>query len=383
MMQPQGTPPPHMPDTHTLSVIIPVYNVADYISECLDSILAQTLTDFEVICINDGSTDSSPSILEEYAHKDPRIHVVHQANRGYGSAVNHGLDKAQGEFISIIESDDLILPHMYATLVDLIKTTNADFVKGGYKPFWDEAEGRRFDEGAPCPPEYDHRPITPRKHPDSYRWELATWSGIYRTSFLNRFHIRHHESPGASYQDTGFFFQTLSFAEKAIWIREPFYLYRQTNPNSSIHKKGGEDIIFKEYQFIKEQMQRFPEYWTECKKIFYSCMVSGHLWTIKRLHPDFIEAFLRLWMPILHEALDAGELTEQAMHPTEKAFVTCLLALEGKDAHHIAKACVATDTFVKIFHCTPGKFLFFHPNRLGLYSFLTRIRLKLSTLLPH
>lgn len=372
-----------MPYAHTLSVIIPVYNVADFIGECLDSILNQTFTDFEVLCINDGSTDSSPSILESYAQKDSRVRVLHQTNRGYGSAVNHGLDKAQGEFISIIESDDLILPHMYATLVDLIKKTNADFVKGGYKPFWDGPEGRRFDEGAPCPPEYDHRLITPRKHPDCYRWELATWSGIYRASFLNKFHIRHHESPGASYQDTGFFFQTLSFAEKAVWIREPFYLYRQTNPNSSIHKKGGEDIILKEYLFIKQQMQKFPEYWDECKSIFYTCLVSGHLWTIKRLHPDYVESFLRLWMPVLHEALDTGELTEQAMNPTERAFVACLTALEGRDARHIAKACLASDAFAKNFHCTPGQFLFRHPDYQEIYSLWTRLRLKLSSLLRH
>ena len=91
-----------------ISVIIPVYNVEPYLRECLDSVVNQTFRDIEIICINDGSTDDSPSILEEYAAKDNRIAVLHQANAGLSSARNKGLDNAKGEYILFIDSDDSI-----------------------------------------------------------------------------------------------------------------------------------------------------------------------------------------------------------------------------------------------------------------------------------
>src|SRR5690606_22590995 len=92
-----------------VSVIIPVYNTENYLRECLDSILAQTFTDFEVLLINDGSTDSSGKICDEYAEKDSRIKVFHKENGGVSSARNLGLDNAKGEWICFVDSDDEIL----------------------------------------------------------------------------------------------------------------------------------------------------------------------------------------------------------------------------------------------------------------------------------
>ena len=86
-----------------ISVIVPIYNVEKYLCECLDSILSQTFKDFEVLLIDDGSTDNSPKIVDDYSKKDNRIIVYHRVNGGYGSACNFGLDSAKGEYISIIE----------------------------------------------------------------------------------------------------------------------------------------------------------------------------------------------------------------------------------------------------------------------------------------
>ena len=89
-----------------ISVIIPVYNVEKYLSECLDSVVNQTLRDIEIICINDGSTDNSLSILKEYASKDSRIKIIDKENQGQGYARKVGLDKASGEYILFCDSDD-------------------------------------------------------------------------------------------------------------------------------------------------------------------------------------------------------------------------------------------------------------------------------------
>jgi len=94
--------------TPTFSIIIPVYNVAPYLRECLDSVLAQTYTSWEALCVDDGSTDGSGAILDEYAAKDPRFRVIHQKNAGVSAARNKALQKAQGEYFGFVDADDSI-----------------------------------------------------------------------------------------------------------------------------------------------------------------------------------------------------------------------------------------------------------------------------------
>ena len=112
-----------------ISVIVPVYNVERYLPQCLDSILAQTLTDIEIICVDDGSTDESGRILDRYADLDKRLVVFHGPNAGYGAAMNTGLFAATGEYIGIVESDDSILPQMYETLYAAAVKDDLDLVK--------------------------------------------------------------------------------------------------------------------------------------------------------------------------------------------------------------------------------------------------------------
>ena len=91
-----------------ISIIVPVYNVEKYLRECLDSLINQTLEDIEIICVNDGSTDSSPQILEEYASRDSRIRVFHQENQGVSVAYNYGIKQVKGKYFTIVDSDDWI-----------------------------------------------------------------------------------------------------------------------------------------------------------------------------------------------------------------------------------------------------------------------------------
>ena len=91
-----------------ISVVVPIYNVEKYLAQCLDSILEQSLKDIEIICINDGSKDSSLEILKNYAQKNARILITDKENTGYGNSLNIGISSAQGEYIAIIEPDDFI-----------------------------------------------------------------------------------------------------------------------------------------------------------------------------------------------------------------------------------------------------------------------------------
>ena len=114
-----------------LSVIIPVYNVEPYLEKCLDSVLKQTYKDMEILIIDDGSTDRSGAISDEYAAKDSRIRVFHTENRGLSAARNLGLDNAVGGYIGFVDSDDWIEPDMYEVLLKKAEETGADIVECG------------------------------------------------------------------------------------------------------------------------------------------------------------------------------------------------------------------------------------------------------------
>ena len=116
---------------YKLSVIIPVYNVENYLRECLDSITSQTVKDIEIICIDDGSTDNSPKILKEYQKKDSRIKIITKENGGQASARNLGIKKAQGEYIAFIDSDDFIESEMLEKLYTKAKDNNLDIKSKG------------------------------------------------------------------------------------------------------------------------------------------------------------------------------------------------------------------------------------------------------------
>lgn len=116
-----------------ISVIIPIYNSAQYLPACLESVLNQTYRDLEVICINDGSTDGSLQILQQLARQDSRLRVIDQKNSGASAARNTGLDLARGEFVAFVDSDDTLEADMYETLLSLQEAHQADIAHCGYK----------------------------------------------------------------------------------------------------------------------------------------------------------------------------------------------------------------------------------------------------------
>lgn len=121
-----------------VSIIIPVYNVEGYLSECLDSLKNQTLKDIEIICINDGSTDNSLEILNDYAQKDNRIKVIDKENEGQGIARNLGIELAQGEFIGFVDPDDWVEPEMYEQMYNQAKKLSSQIVICDYKKYLED-----------------------------------------------------------------------------------------------------------------------------------------------------------------------------------------------------------------------------------------------------
>lgn len=163
-----------------LSVVVPVHNVADYLPECLDSLLGQSLADLEVIAVDDGSTDASADILRARASKDRRLRVITQANAGPGAARNRAVAEARGEFLTFCDGDDRVPATAYAYLVDSLRESGSDFVVG---------RARRFDSSGLVGParvrgvhSTDRRGITAGEFPEALH-DLILCNRVFRTDF--------------------------------------------------------------------------------------------------------------------------------------------------------------------------------------------------------
>ena len=234
-----------------ISVLVPCYNVEKYVAECIDSILAQDFEDYEVICLNDGSTYSTPEILHRYADKDPRIRVIDKPNSGYGASMNRGLDEARGEYIAILESDDFMESNTLGSLYEAAKRNIARAVKANLYFYWSKPRPRNEKNqliGEDVPELVD-----PREFHELFWYMPSIWSALYERGYLDENGIRFLETPGASYQDLAFTFKVWACADRIALLKEAFVHYRQDNEASSIHSPGKVFCVCDEF----EEMERF------------------------------------------------------------------------------------------------------------------------------
>lgn len=239
-----------------ISVIVTIHNAEKYLRECLDSALAQTFTDIEILCIDGGSLDSSPQILEEYARKDGRIRIINDTNTSYGHKVNRGVQEAGGEYISVLESDDMYEPFMLEKLYEVAEQYSPDFVNADYTCFF-EINGKRFQEITKMYPKSDYnRLMENQKHPEEFGVIPRYWTGIFKKAFLERDEIWLNESAGASYQDMSFRFLTSVLAQTSYHLDLPVYLYRTDNPDSSMHDCKKTVVIAEEHDFLHHELKK-------------------------------------------------------------------------------------------------------------------------------
>lgn len=270
-----------MTDQAKVSVVIPVYNVERYLKECMNSVIHQTLTNIEIICVNDGSTDRSLQILEDYARHDSRIKVISKPNSGYGNTMNVGIDHATGTYIGIVESDDYIEKNMFERLYNAACKYHAEVVKSDHYSFATQKgkKQRKYQEA--CPQEYYKQILNADTFPEIFDFAMMNWSGIYRRDFIETNHIRHNETPGASFQDNGFWFQITTLAKRIVFLPEAFYYYRQDNPNSSINNKNKVFCICEEYAYIQKFLEcdreRMKQYFVPFfRKKFFNYLNTYH-----------------------------------------------------------------------------------------------------------
>ncbi|KAA8501040.1 glycosyltransferase [Mediterraneibacter catenae] len=313
-----------------VSIVIPTYNVENYLRECMESVINQTLSDIEIICINDGSTDGSLKILREYADRDERVILIDKKNEGYGVGMNTGMDIASGEYIGIVEPDDFVPLTMYEDLYNIAKDNELDFVKADFYRFTrDSRTGELnlvYNRLDPSGENYN-QVISPFEKPYVTKFIMNTWSGIYRRQFIEEHHIRHNTTPGAAFQDNGFFWQTFMYAKRCMFLDRPYYMNRRDNPNSSVKNKEKVYCMNIEYDFIRDIfMQKENEkLWDRFKYYFNYKRYFSYLFTLGRISKEFKRGYVERISREFKRARSQDELDFKVFTPNTRKKISLLI----------------------------------------------------------
>ena len=293
----------------------------------MESVVNQTLRDIEIICINDGSTDGSLKILREYADRDERVILIDKKNEGYGVGMNTGMDIA---YIGIVEPDDFVPLTMYEDLYNIAKENELDFVKADFYRFTrDERTGKlnlvytRLDSSG----ENYNQVICPFEKPYVTKFIMNTWSGIYRRKFIEEHRIRHNTTPGAAFQDNGFFWQTFMYAKRCMFLDRPYYMNRRDNPNSSVKNKEKVYCMNIEYDFIRDifMQQGNEELWNRFKYYYNYKRYFSYFFTLGRISREFKHGYVDRISKEFKRAQSQDELDFKVFTPNTRKKISLLI----------------------------------------------------------
>jgi len=230
--------------TTEISVIMPVYNAAEYLPHAIESILRQTYRDFELLLVDDGSSDGSANICDAYAQKDDRIMVFHQENRGICAARNRGLDAARGKYIAFCDHDDLYKDDCLETLWDEAEKTGAQLVRGNFQVFRLDKNGepavtqtggdRRVELTAQTAAYYDYI---------IQSGPLFIWNCLFSRDVIQKYDLRFNEDSRYGMEDFQFCARFHSHMEHAIYLPKVVYLHYERSFQSMSRVTGDESIM--------------------------------------------------------------------------------------------------------------------------------------------
>lgn len=243
-----------------VSIVVPIYNVEPYLRKCVDSILAQTLGDIEIILVDDGSPDHCGEIADEYAQRDKRVRVIHQKNAGLGPARNTGIANAEGEYIGFVDSDDWVESQMFDHLYDAALKYEADIAVGGHR---DMVDGKVHTvkphplAGQVLVGEKQIMPVRNRlfghlpEDSEVEAFPMRVWTAIYKNAFLKNNGLRFQAILS---EDTIFNLSAYRAADIIAFIRDVNYCYRMDNQPSIMRSFSSQKLAQYE-QFIKKLEQ--------------------------------------------------------------------------------------------------------------------------------
>ena len=238
-----------------VSVILAVYNGHDVLRRCLDSILAQTLTDIEIICVDDDSKDDSLAILQEYAEKDSRVRPIHQENGGAGAARNTGMKYASGEYLSILDCDDFFEPRMLENAYRTATERSADIITFGCD-FYDG----KTDSFRPCYHSINRKALPDKEvfsaqdiQQDVFRLFVGwAWDKLFRREFIVREQITFQEQRTTN--DMLFVFNALIRAKRVTVLDEVYAHYRQSVGSLSVTREKSWMCFYNALMALREEL---------------------------------------------------------------------------------------------------------------------------------
>lgn len=236
-----------------LSIIIPVYNVEKYVLRCLDSCYRQDLpeSDYEVICVDDGSTDNSSSLIETFAKKHNNIVVLHQSNAGQSAARNYGLKKAKGDYIWFIDSDDWIQPNVIKRLLIQAYQENLDTLCFTFQYVDENGE---ITNGKYEMPSF-HNVTDGREFIFKYSMPAGPWSAIHRRDFLEKKQLYYLE--GIKREDEDFTVRAYCSAERISYVNVVAYNYYQRNGSTMKSQKSVKTAY--DLLFVADSLYKFAQ----------------------------------------------------------------------------------------------------------------------------
>ncbi len=242
-----------------VSVVIPVYNVEDFLEECLDSIVNQSLKDLEIICVNDGSTDNSLDILNRYAEKDDRFTVISQENGGHAVATNRGMELAKGEYLYLMDADDILKLNALEETVRVADEKNVDFVIFQAINYYMDTDEYKEQEN------YSMNKLADFVGDKVFNWNdvkdfafkitVTPWSKLYRRDFVVNCGAKFPE--GLVFDDNVFFFEVFFNAERITFYRKHLFVRRWYSQSST---KAGDQRFLDSIKIIDLMWDLFKKY---------------------------------------------------------------------------------------------------------------------------
>lgn len=294
-----------------VSVVIPVYNVENYLRDCLDTIVNQTLKDIEIICINDGSKDKSLDILNEYAEKDSRMTVISQENGGHAVATNYGMSLAKGKYLFLMDSDDILSLTALEDTYNLAEEKNVDFVL--FKAInYDDATDSYYETEV-----YSMDKLAKKVGDKVFNYKdagdtifdiaVTPWTKLYNREFIER--IGAIFPPGLVFEDNVFFWKVFLSAERIYFHKEFLFTRRwySTSSTTAGDKRFLDSIDV--YNLVWDTFHDFGIF-EDFKSTLYNRKVSLGYMRFSKIKPEFKDLYFDKWKKDLIKILEDEKLYE-------------------------------------------------------------------------
>lgn len=276
-----------------VSVVIPVYNVEDFLEECLDSIVNQTLKDLEIICVNDGSTDNSLEILNKYSEKDDRFTIISQENGGHAAATNRGIELAKGEYLFLMDSDDILKVNALEETVKVADEKDVDFVIFQAINYYMDTNEYKEQEN------YSMNKLADFVGDKVFNWEdikeyafkitVTPWSKLYKRDFVVNCGAKFPE--GLVFDDNVFFWEVFFNAKRITFYRKHLFVRRWYSQSST---KAGDQRFLDSIKIIDLMWDLFKKYDTfkDFKNELYNLRVRVGYKRLTWIKDEFKQLYL-------------------------------------------------------------------------------------------